>query len=260
MNKKFLIFGLVGILVLGVITAIGYYALFSASFTVSSAIVMSGENEQELSPTYAGENIIGEQITISNLAPTERIITLSDDGGEDVSVSYISELELTQKDVDFNADVWNIIDGEKATVRYTLIGDEFEAEVMNGLKEGYELVYYKDNSDRFNSPAKAVRLNDIAGNLPYEDDANKDEYDYCLTEEYSTCHGAKIWYVPSSAILEDGSLDWSQADNFLFETKLVQYNQESELTIYGEDSLEITPIYHISNYAEGDYEVTTTIE
>ena len=36
MNKKFLVFGVLGIFTLGLVAAIGYYAIFSASFNVIS--------------------------------------------------------------------------------------------------------------------------------------------------------------------------------------------------------------------------------
>jgi len=71
--------------------------------------------------------------------------------------------------------------------------------------------------------------------LPFEFDWNygepyEEDYDYCLTGEYNTCHGAKIWYVPSSAILVDDELDWGRASEFYFESKLIQYNANGEIT------------------------------
>ena len=258
MNKKFLVFGLIGMFAITLVAAVSYYALFSVSFSVAPAIVVEGDLSQELSSTYSGEVIRGNEVTITNNAPSKREVLLSDDSNEDVEVSYVSNLELSQKVVDFENDNWSLI-GETANVEYTIVGDEFTAEVTSGEKEGYVLVYYKDNSERFSSPATAIGLDSIVGNLPYEDDKNNDEYDYCETGEYVTCHGAKIWYVPSVSIDGEGNVDWSVASSFLFETELIQYNSDGELVIYPGQTLSLTPIYEISNYASGNYSITTTV-
>jgi len=259
MNKKFLVFGVVGFFALSLVAAISYYALFSASFTVLPAIVIGGETEQALGEVYGGETIIGEEITITNEAPSERTIILNDDSDSDVEVSYISNLGLSQKIVDFESEVWELT-GDTANVKYTVVGNEFTAEVTDGIKEGYSLVYYKDNSDRFNSPATAIGIDSIVGNLAYEDDANNDENDYCATGEYLTCHGAKLWYVPNTAIDSEGNVDWSQASSFLFETELIQYNAEGQLVIYPGQTLTVTPMYEIDNHATGEYTITTYVE
>ena len=247
------------IAMLSVVAAVGYYAMFSVTLNVNSAITTDGDLEQALGEVYSGEVVRGSEIEISNQAPSSRVITLSDDSDEDVSVVYKGILNLAQKNVDFNADVWTLVEGgETAIVEYSLNGDKFTAEVVEGAKEGYVLVYYKDNSDRFNSPAKAIGVSGVSGNLPYEDDANV-ENDYCASGEYSTCAGAKIWYISETAVDSEGNIDWTQASSFLFETELIQYNTESEFTIYAESSLDVTPVYTVSDYAEGEYTVTTTV-
>lgn len=239
----------------GVLT---YYAVFSATFTVSSAIIVSGVLEQPLGEVLSEDTIVGTPITITNDATSLREITLSDDSPSEIETSYVSELTLSQKVVDFNLDVWELT-GDKAVVRYTVVGNVLIAEVTSGIKPDYSLIYYKDNSDRFNSPAKAIKLNEIVGNLPYENDANAEEYNYCLTGEYETCHGAKLWYVPDTAIDSLGNVDWSQASNFLFETELVQYNAGGTIVIYPKSSLVLTPVYTIAPYVTGTYTITTTI-
>lgn len=258
MNKKFLVFGLLSLLTIGLVVAVAYYDVFSVSFTVLPSIIISENLEQNLGEVYGGETILGEEITISNDAPSERLIILSDDSDSDVEVSYTSNLILSQKVVDFGSDVWEIT-GDTANVEYTLIGNEFNAEIISGEKEGYVLVYYKDNSDRFNSPAAAIGIDLIVGNLAYEDDANNDEYDYCVTGEYITCHGAKLWYVPETSIDSEGNVDWTQASSFLFETELIQYNSEGELVIYPGQTLSITPVYVVNDYTNGEYTITTTV-
>ena len=260
MNKKLLVFGIGGILALTLVSAIAYYAIFSSTFNVLPSIVLDGETEQELGEVFSGDIIEGEEIVITNNAPTQRDLTISEDSDEDMEVTYISYLTLSQKVVDFESDVWELLEeGNTASVRYVVIGDEFNAEVVDGELEGYVLVYYKDNSDRFSSPAQAISIDSISGNLAYENDANNDEYDYCETGEYTTCQGAKIWYVPTTAVDSEGNVDWSQAGSFLFETELIQYNIDGQITIYPESSLTITPVYEIGSGASGEYTITTTI-
>jgi hypothetical protein len=263
MNKKFLTFGILGIFALAFVSAVTYYSVFSSQFTVLPSILVSGDLKQELDGDYySGEGEIrGELVTISNEAPSEREITISNNANNDTEVSYVSDLILTKKNVVFGEEPWTIPnEAETVKVRYTVIGDDFSADVYEGNRSDYTLVYYKDNSDRFNSPAKAILVSSVLDNLPYEDD-NNTVNDYCSIENYTTCHGAKLWYVPTTAILSDGSLDWSRALNneFYFETSLIQYNAEGNLILYPGEELEIIPIYVPSVYAEGTYTIETTI-
>lgn len=260
MNKKLLGMMGIGLFAVALVSAITYYAVFSATITIQESVTLEGNTEQELGEVYAGEEIVGETITISNNAPSERTITITDDSDEDVNVRYVSELTLAQKVVDFNLDVWELLEGGNvATVEYTLVGDEFSAEVTSGELTDYVLVYYKDNSDRFNSPATAIGTDLVSGNLPYETDANADEYDYCDTGEYDTCQGAKIWYVPADTVDESGNVNWARASEFLFETELIQFNSEGQITLYSGTDLEITPIYEVSEYGSGEKTITTTV-
>lgn len=260
MKKKHFLFILVGMFVLSVVSAIGYYALFTTTFNVNSAISLDG-GETELGEVISGETYSGNDATISNIAPSEREIKVTDDSSENITTRYLSVINLVEKDVNFSENVWDVVeDGETVKVGYTVIADNFEAEVIEeDKKDGYELIYYADNVDRFDNTSKAISVNDVSENLPYEDDANADEYDYCETEEYATCHGAKLWYVPSDAINSDNTLDWSRADEFLYESKLIQYNSEGELTMYPETDLVLTPEYTIGDYVEGEQTITTTV-
>ncbi len=242
------------------VSAVAYYSIFSVSFNVTPAISIDGELTQELGGVIAGEDVVGSQIEISNDAPSERLITITEDSTEDISVRYVSELGLSQKVVNFDLDVWELLGGgNTAVVEYTLVGDKFSAEVTSGELTDYVLVYYKDNSDRFSSPATAIGVDLVSGNIPYENDANIDEYDYCETGEYITCHGSKIWYVPETAIDTEGNVDWGQASGFLFETELIQFNSDGEVIVYPGQTLIITPVCTPSNYALGNYTIETTI-
>ena len=251
MNKKYLAFSLLGLFVIGLATAglITYYGTVEQELNIVSPIVVDGDTTEPLAG-YSGGSYEGGLITITNVAPFSVGVSITEDAPEGVSVDYIGSLELSKKNVVFGEDKWTLVN-EKVQVEYTAIGDSFNAEVVSPIA-GYELVYYKDNSDRFNNPAEAIAIEDISGNLPYAEDGNADEYDMCVIEDYTTCNGAKIWYVPSDAVTS-GVIDWSRASEFYFETNLIQYG---ELTIY--DSLSVTPVYTIGSYVGEDI-VTTTI-
>lgn len=258
MNKKIII-PVVAMLSIGIVlAAVAYYSLVHVNLNVHNPISVLGNLNQNID-CEAGETCEGETITIQNDGSIERIISLSTEESDGITTSFAGSLELTKKTVDFSKSVWDIpSDAEKVEVKYTAIGNNFVAEVTSGSIEGYELIYYKDNSDRFNSPAKAISLNDISGNLPYVDDKNNDEYDYCLTEEYSTCHGAKIWYVPSNAVDSEGNIDWSRANEFYFETSLIQFNSNN-VTVYPNSNIELVPEFTTSVYSNGSYPIDITI-
>lgn len=265
MNKKKLaIFGL-PILAIALVSAVAYYGFFSVDLTIHQPIDISGNLEQSVG-CDSGEICYGTNITVSNedigIEGKSRLINISNNNRNSwVEISYVSDTYLRKKIVNFSQDKWDI-DGEELpfTMGYTLIGDDFSANIVGEGLEGYVLIYYKDNSERFDSPAKAILLENLSGNLPYETDANADEYDYCSTGEYDTCHGAKIWYVPENAISPDGSLDWSRADEFYFETELIQFNSDGEIVVYPQSSITFKPMFEINQYAQ-DWSgtITTTV-
>ncbi len=261
MNKKF-ITPLMVILGIGLVVAGGYYVLSSDTFNVNNIIGM-GTYEEDIGSVEFGNTIDGTLIELDNNLINDRnlLITsaVSDTEGtsDDIAIEYKANLELTKKDVDFTKDVWDVLVG-KVQIEYTLVGSEFSAEVVGEGIAGYELIYYADNLDRFNNVATAISVDVIEGNLPYPNDENVDEHDYCNPFEYNTCHGAKIWYVPSDA-LAVGVIDWSRASEFYFETKLIQYNSDGEIIFYSGDSLDITPEYTPNEHAVGRYTIETTI-
>lgn len=262
-NKKLLVFGLplfAMVLVSGALLT--YYGFFSQTITVNQPISVSDATDEF--NCEAGQTCRGDSFTIFNDGSSEREVEITSDATEgEIDVAYIGELTLTEKTVDFSEDVWEIpTDAEEVDVEYIAINGEFSAEVGDNAKEGYVLIYYKDNSDRFSSPAKAILVEDVVGNLAYADDKNNDEYDYCDTGEYSTCHGAKIWYVPSDAINVDDTLDWSRANEFYYETELIQFSVDGVLTIYPGSSLTLIPEYTLNSLLDegsNPYIVSTTV-
>ena len=253
MNKKYLAFGLVSLFAITLVTAglITYYGSIEQDISIESPITVDGETV-EITGGYSCGSYSGGAFTIDNVAPFEVEVDITNDAPEGITVDYVGTLELSKKVVDFATTNWTLT-GEPIEVEYTVVGDSFNAEVTAPIT-GYELVYYKDNSDRFVSPADAIAVADVSGNLPYESDGNADEYNMCEIEGYSECHGAKIWYVPSTAVTE-GVIDWSRASEFYFETNLIQYG--NSITVF--DAVEVTPVYNIDCKYVGNDTITTTI-
>ena len=270
MNKK-VITPLMVILGIGIVIAGGYYVLNTDTFNVKNIVGM-GTYTDNVGDVEYPNSIDGTLIELDNNLVNDRelsivgVVNVIDDTpnvvklSSDIAVEYKADLELTKKDVDFNLDVWNIpIDADKVQVEYTIVGDEFSAEVVIGARSGYVLIYYADAEDRFANPEVAILVEDVGvNNLPYDEDANKEFHDY--SAEYDTSHGSKIWYVPSDAIdSEDSSLDWTRANEFYFESKLIQFNTAGEITFYSGDSLDITPKYTPDEHAVGSYTIETIV-
>ena len=251
MNKKFLIVFL-SIFGIALVSALTYYALFSVTFTVNPSIIVTGNLEQDLGSVYDGDVINGTPITITNNAPTQREVTLSDDG-EDVEVSYVSDLVLSYKDLT----AWTLI-GDPITIRYTVIGDSFK---VSGIPEGYVAVYYPNTIDYNHYDGVVVISNDIAV-IPTEGDLNGGESSNYLTNGFNgntgQAVGGKLWVVPTNAIASN-VIDWNRANEFYFETALMQYNKEGNIVLSPGSSLILTPVYTVEPYVSGNYTITTTI-
>ncbi len=262
-KKKLLTFGILSFFAIALVTAgvVLYQGQFRDNINVHSPIEVIGLESNNLDDGSAGTTIEGSSFTIENIEDFGVLVGVSHDAEEGIDVEYKSTLQLTKKDVDFNLDVWNIPnDAEKVEIEYTIVGSEFNAEVIEDLQneDGYVLVYYADNDDRFANPGEAVLVEDVAGDLPAVGDENVALNDY--SAEYPTTpNGAKIWYVPSSA-LNEGVIDWSMADEFYFESKLIQYNSDGEIIMYPGMLLEINPEYTIDLNFVGNTTVTNYVE
>jgi len=264
MNRK-LLYGLALPLFALVLVSAGlitYYASFSQEIEVNQPIEVSGDTSQKII-CEAGKTCSGGEISIYNDGTQEVSVNIQDSEEEGIEVTYYGKTTLTEKTVDFGKNNWEIPEeAGEVEVEYVIKGDNFNARVLNPV-EGYELIYYKDNSERFNSPAEVILISEVSENLPYENDKNKEDYDYCEVEEdYSTCHGAKLWYVPTDAINEDKTLNWDKADEFYYETELKQYNSEGNIITYPGNTLTIYPEYSLDinlDESENPYSVITEI-
>jgi len=254
LNKKLLVV-MVSLVAISLVAAIGYYAVFSSSFNVSPSIVISETAVQELGEVYDGVAVVGNPITLTNNAPTERSLLITDDAIEGIEVSYVGKLELTKKDVL----TWEAV-GEPIEIEYIVVGDEFE---VTDVPEGYTAIYYKDEvvglEGRLANPQPAISVVGI-GDLPQIDDANVDELaNYCAEpDNYNQCKGAKIWIVPTED-LSELTLDWVNMANYYYELDLIQYNSNGEIVLYPGASLTITPVYEIGAGVSGEQTITTTV-
>ena len=252
MNKKITI-GLISLFAIGLISAIGYYALFSASFNVLPSITIS-DCDDVLGEVYDGDIVVGSECSLTNEASTERDLTISNDATSEIEVSYLGNLNLSMKDSDWNPT------GEQITIGYTIVGDNFE---VTEVPEGYTAIYYKDNvvglEGRVANPQPAISIVGT-GNLPHLDDANVDELaNYCAEpDNYNQCKGAKIWIVPDEDLVGT-TLNWANMANYYYELDLIQHNTDGELTLSPGASLTITPVYEIGAGVTGEQVVETTI-
>jgi len=201
-----------------------------------------------------------------------------------VDTSYWSTVILENKDSSWNLKTGDNIQG---TLTYELASDKFNYEFeATGLTASadYSLIYYADKPDRFvawggNNPGALIATfttdsngdipattgsKNLAMNLPHADDANNDEYDYCVSDGYNLCHGAKIWLVKSdnyNATTKEVKT-WNPS-KFLFETDLITYDDtdtdgvalnmfEGKLNFFVKNVLAI-------NLAPGEYKVKTEV-
>ena len=98
--------------------------------------------------------------------------------------------------------------------------------------------------------------------MPHANDWNAGELaDYCTNEfdNYKHCRGAKLWAVPNENIV-NGVLVWANPENFYFESDLIEFNKEGQITVYPTEELDFKPQFDVDKYAsEGDRTITITI-
>jgi len=275
MNKKILMFGVLGLFALGLVVAgvITYYTQVQQEFNIQSPI-SDGSLATAIIEGYLQSPQLGTLVSVTNLADFDVDVNVNSEAREIghgitdlITTSYVNTLRLTKKTVVFGDSPWTEVAETNKIVEYNVVGGSLSANIAEGDEEdGYVLIYYADNADRFNNVATAVGVNDVDASLPYEGDANAvgGVYNYCdadstTGENYETCNGAKIWYVPISAI-PGGVVDWSQASEFYFETDLIYYfNAVDGNTVIPEGvSMEFNPLYEFGAI-NGTYTVITSV-
>jgi len=274
MNKKYLVFGLLGIFAIGLVTAavINYYGSVETTIEVNQPIEVNDLVEGSTTDSLhcdAGDTCYGSDISITNNGDDERTVNISNDAVEgEVEVSYVGTLKLTKKDTN----TWEALEDteDKIVINYTVVGNTFKYEVVSGsIPDKYVLVYAMDKDDRFSDYATVKKLSEISKSLPMLGDWNANESaNYCnnLYDNYTTCRGAKIWAIPSDVISEteneDGTYEltsWSQMADFYWETNLIQYSTTGEIIVYGKSDLTITPKYNLYAGLNEDNQTVTTL-
>jgi len=296
-NKKILMFSLVGLFAVALISA-GYYTMFSTTFTVTNPIQTTGEDYyDELDFTITSDMFGADGYTYlnkeqvvraNNNGNEERTVVITTTGtDENVEVNYVSKLVLEDK----NSDTWvaNTLNAKTADFYYFITGEEmgYHMEAV-GLENSvdYKLIYYKDSGATDPTDGKPWNLDnaveiasgtsDSSGNLvlegseefgndlPFDTDynTNPDVGDsYCGGDngfdDYLHCNGAKIWLITGDLELSN----WNP-DAWLFEENdLVHYfdNTDGSYTIDAGSFVEFYPMYEFDEYAEGDYTITTEV-
>jgi hypothetical protein len=289
-KKKLLTFGVLGLFAMVLVTAglITYYTQVQQDFTIQSPIEGTEFTDDVTTGLFGTGFMLGDLITTENVAPFDVNVNVNSVAIEydigittDITTSYVSELILASKGSN-----WVIDDRMSATLKYTVVGEEFGYNLnVEGLEfnRPYSLIYYADKPERFvnwggNNPgALIVEANsdelgnlviegsvDLGMSLPHENDANvnTDETNYCDVDNFAHCFGAKIWLVPSSdySVNEKKLIAWNQED-YLYETDLIHYfkTDGSGNTVIPEGvSMEFNPLYEFGAI-EGEYKVTTEI-
>jgi len=254
MNKK-IILPILAVMTISLVFALGYYGVFSQTMNVQSSITLSEGCSDDLGSVFDDSIIVGSECILTNNAPSERSITVTNDAKEGIDVEYFGTLELSKKDTT----TWSPVE-ESISVNYTIIGDSFE---VRGVPEGHTAIYYKDGivglEERLENPQPAILVGDVTV-LPEEDDFNIDELaNYCSApDNYSQCRGAKLWIVPTTD-LSEGTLTWANMKNYYYELDLIQYNSEGNLVLSPNSTITLTPVYTIGVGVTGEKNITTTI-
>ena len=265
MNKKYMTFGLIGLFAMVFVTAglIQYYGQVTQEVNVEQAVSAGtvGFNNNII----AGSSLV-KCDSVKNNAEVDAVIRFgtrcNNSIGYDDGTQYVSEidwsdfsndrcdgivteiygtLELTKKDGDWQP-TGNSED--EITIRYTIVGDTFEYNVISGnIPSGYELVYAMDKEDRFNpgdyATVKTVaQINSQGEGLPMVGDWNAiADPGYCNNDNgkgdyFEHCTGAKLWIIPTSSF-DAGTGIVNSWSNFYWETDLIVYsnNANNEITL-----------------------------
>jgi len=252
MNKKVLTISM-SLLAITLVSAVMFYGQVTDYLYVHQPISVVGDGME--TTCNAGEICLGSAITVSNDGNSDREVTITTNENEDVSVRYVGFLDLSGKDSEWTPT------GEITSVEFTLVGD-FQYNV--NLPEGYVLVYAKDHQDRFNNPAEFVLADNVNFDLPASNDWNiGEDANYCESDGYEHCKGAKLWAVPSGDLNEDGTLSWENMGNYLWETDLIFHfnNDNNEIVVPAGSFITFYPEYTVSQYIpnETEIEMTTTV-
>ena len=254
MNKKLAIPLFAILLIGGVLAVASFYGQVHDILGIYQPISIYGDGQNV--QCDAGQVCLGSEIRIDNYGSNEVEMLISTNYNSYVQTRYVGFLDLTKKDSEWTPT------GETTSVKFAIVGDSFEYEA--DLPEGYVLVYAKDHQDRVNDPAEFVRADDISFDIAQSDDWNiGDDADYCNSDGYEHCKGAKLWAVPESDLNTDGTLNWENMENYFWESDLIFYfhNGDKTIVVPAESFITFYPEYTVDKYvADGtQIDMITTV-
>jgi hypothetical protein len=280
-----------GLVVAGMVSAalLTVYVSMTGATKVKQSVVFGND---ETTKTYkisgTDESIAGNtyiaNYNLKNRSETTAPIQITSNSPEGITTTYWSTVDLKQK----NSIDWTINDnGTNAKLTYQLNSSMFNYELdAVGLATDtqYSLIYYADKQDRMNDwggdnpGAEIVSFTsdengngnvlgsvELGMNLPASDDWNgTNEANYCASDNYLLCRGAKVWLVPTSDYDSTTKklIAWNP-DSYLFETGLITYDDTDisgglnlgtgTLSFFVKHELDIA-------LEEGDYTIETSVK
>lgn len=269
------------------------YVSMTGSGKIDQSVVFgNGDTEKTYnftSPMYAGETFIANYNLMnrsSATAPIKFVTTYpSDNGGEGITTTYWSDVELRQKD----STTWQITGNANAKLTYQLNSSSFNYDLdVTGLNAdtNYSLIYYADKQDRMtdwggDNPGAVITTfttdsdgnaevggkTNLKTNLPADGDWNATaDANYCGNangDNYELCRGAKVWIVPSSDYdTTSKKLTAWNPTKYLFETDLIVYNDTDggEKLELGTGKLNFFAKHEtVPDLAPGDYSIKTEV-
>jgi len=279
-----------GLVVAGMVSAalLTMYVSMTGTTNVKQSVVFGNDDTEKTykisgtDDSIAGNTYIANY-NLKNRSETTAPIQITSDSPEGITTTYWSTVDLKQK----HSTDWTINEnGTNAKLTYRLNSSMFNYELEAvGLTAStqYSLIYYADKQDRMNDwggdnpGAEIVSFTsdetgngnvlgsvNLGMNLPAVDDWNgTSEANYCTSDNYLLCRGAKVWLVPTSDYdASTKKLTVWNPDSYLFETGLITYNDTdaSNGLNLGTGTLNFFVKHELDIALEpGDYNITTSV-
>lgn len=274
---------------LGSAALLTFYGVISTTVTVQQSILLdaaalpgSSSIEDQISEgapggeTFCFKHVLENQMSVEGMVGLETECHFGESTDcTGVTTNYY-QIEPTTTLILENKDAsWDVIsDSTKGVLTFDTVKTTFDYTInVTGLAATtpYAIVYYADPWAG-NHPGAVIGTfttlgdgsysgsgsTDLGINLPSSPDENIDKVpDFCdfhnLNDNYTHCHGAKIWVVPTTDLTNDNSLPldaWSPS-SYLFETDLVVYLDCNELVEQYFTTLTGNPVTNITIPSEG---------
>lgn len=289
MNKKILMFSVLGLLMIGLGAAalISHFGLIQQNITVGQGLILDdGSWDEDIvlesDTTSVNNDVFVSAHNLRNEADIDAVIDLTKNctgagSCSEINTTYYSKtnlrsgvLNLSKKDGGWVPVGAGIEINYSTDVDGNFVWDN-EDEV-NTAYPGYILVYYKDeefadDSARMGTPAKAYEV-DGSFAIPFKNDGNtKSDVDYCTIDENDHCKGAKLWLVLETDYNDVyNTLAWSTGwqSNYYFETDLLGWNDldilSNPITIPAGEEMDFVIVTEFPvGTIPGLYSITTSV-